>query len=53
MTLKLALNFSCSIPVGSKLIIMLPITLSVNCTKGNSFLSQEKTCHDSLSVYRT
>lgn len=33
MSLKLARNFSCSSPDGSKLIIMLPITLRVNCTR--------------------
>ena len=31
MILKLARNFSCSSPVGSRLIIMFPITLRVNC----------------------
>lgn len=37
MSLKLARNFSCSSPVGSKLIIMLPITFRVNCINNRRF----------------
>lgn len=52
MSLKLDLNFSCSSPAGSKLIIMLPITLRVNCKNirilscfpGNSVTVKIKKC---------
>lgn len=53
MSLKLARNFSCSLPVGSKLIIILPITFRVNCNKSEDSVILEDKEKEKKKTIRT